>query len=134
MSLDSFADLLHAARQQAQPQRLLFVFAGAELPDDATSDQRAAFAAGQGGALAPLMCADKTPDELPSFEALAAESAQFGQPWAIVFTAGLSGRGGVPPTSAQAEAPLQKMVEAIKAGKISAYLAFNREGQAVHLR
>jgi hypothetical protein len=134
MSLDSFSDLLNAARQQPQPQRLLFVFAGAELPDDATPAQRAAFAAGQGGALAPLMCADKTPDELQSFDALVAESEQFGQPWAIVFAAGMPGQGGVAPTSAQAEVPLQKMVEAIKAGKISAYLPFNREGQAVNLR
>ncbi len=134
MSLESFSDLLNAARQQPQPQRLLFVFAGAELPDDASPEQRAAFAAGQGGALAPLMCADKVPDELAGFEALVSESEQFGQAWAIVFVAAMSGQGGVAPTSAQAEAPLQKMVEAIKAGQIGAYLPFNREGQAVNLR
>lgn len=134
MTLESFSDLLNAARQQPQPQRLLFVFAGAELPDDASPEQRAAFAAGQGGALAPLMCADKTPDELAGFEALVSESEQFGQAWAIVFVAAMSGQGGVAPTSAQAEAPLQKMVEAIKAGKIGAYLPFNREGVPVNLR
>lgn len=134
MSLERFSDLLNAARQQPQPQRLLFVFAGAELPDDASPEQRAAFAAGQGGALAPLMCADKTPDELAGFEALVSESEQFGQAWAIVFVAAMSGHGGVAPTSAQAEAPLQKMVEAIKAGQIGAYLPFTREGVPVNLR
>ena len=133
MNIDSFEDLLIAARQQTQPQRLLFVFAGAELPDDASPAQRAAFAQGDGGALAPLMCADKTLDELSSFKALVDESAQFDQPWAIVFVAGLSGQGGAAPSSAQAEAPLQRMVEAIKAGQIAAYVPFNRDGQPVHL-
>lgn len=50
MDISSFDDLLHAARAQPEPQRLLFVFAAAELPDDATPAQRARFAAGQGGA------------------------------------------------------------------------------------
>jgi hypothetical protein len=134
MSLETFADLLGAARQQAQPQRLLFVFAGAELPADATPAQRAAFEAGDGGALAPLMCADKTPEELPDFRTLVAESEQFDQPWAIVFVAAMSGIGGTAPTSEQAEAPLQKMVEAIKLGQIGAYMPFGRDGQSVNLR
>ena len=133
MNIASFEDLLNAARQQSQPQRLLFVFAGAELPDDATAEQRAAFAEGHGGALAPLMCADKAPEELTSFKSLVDESAQFGSAWAIVFVAAMSGQGGVEPTSAQAEAPLQKMVEAIKAGQIGAYLPFDREGLPVNL-
>jgi len=133
MNIASFEDLLNAARQQSQPQRLLFVFAGAELPDDATAEQRAAFAEGHGGALAPLMCADKAPEELTSFKSLVDESAQFGSAWAIVFVAAMSGQAGVQPTSAQAEAPLQKMVEAIKAGQIGAYLPFDREGLPVNL-
>ena len=70
MDISSFDDLLQAARMQPEPQRLLFVFAAVELPDDATPAQRARFEAGQGGALVPLMCVDKTPQELASFEAL----------------------------------------------------------------
>ena len=89
--LSSFDDLLQAARQQAQPQRLLFVFAGSALPADADAAQRARFEAGQGGELAPLMSVDKTPDELAGFAALAEESDQFGQAWVIVFVAALSG-------------------------------------------
>ncbi len=134
MNIDSFEDLLSAARQQSEPQRLLFVFAGAELPADASAEQRAAFARGHGGALAPLMCADKAPEELSSFKSLVDESEQFGQPWAIVFVAGMAGQRGVGPTSMQAEAPLQKMVEAIKAGQIGAYVPFNRDGLPVNLR
>lgn len=133
MTLNTFQDLLIAARAQPQPQRLLFVFAGAELPADATAAQRAAFDRGQGGALAPLMCVDKTPQELPDFGTLVAEAAQFGQPWAIVFAAAMSGRDGAPPTSTDADAPLQRMVEAIKAGRLDGLLPFNRDGLAVSL-
>jgi len=66
-NISSFADLLREARQQPEPQRLLFVFAGAALPDDSTPEQRRRYAAGAGGALVPLMCVDKAPDELRSF-------------------------------------------------------------------
>ena len=41
MSISSFDDLLQMARQQKEPQRLLFVFAGAELPQESTAAQRA---------------------------------------------------------------------------------------------
>ena len=40
MTISNFNDLLTAARQQSQPQRLLLVFAKAELPADSTPEQR----------------------------------------------------------------------------------------------
>jgi hypothetical protein len=134
MDITNFEDLLTAARQQPQPQRLLFVFAAAELPPDSSTEQRARFAAGQGGALTPLMCVDKTPDELSSFAALAEESRQFGQEWALVFASSLSGRGGSAPSSQDADAPLQRMVEAIKAGTLGQFIPFNPQGEPVKMR
>ncbi|MDO9315726.1 MAG: ribonucleotide reductase subunit alpha [Burkholderiaceae bacterium] len=131
MTISSFDDLLRSAREQSEPQRLLFVFATAGLPDDATNEQRARFESGQGGTLTPLMCVDKVPDELPSFDALVAESRQFDQAWDIVFVAAMSGRSGTAPTSSQAEAPLQGMVDAIKAGRIGSYIPFDGQGQPV---
>ena len=130
MSISSFDDLLRAAREQPEPQRLLFVFAGAELPDDSTPEQRARFHAGQGGALVPLMCVDKTPDELDTFAAFVEESKQFANDWAIVFVASLPGRAGCAPTSKDAEKPLERMVESIKAGSFNAFIPFDREGEA----
>jgi len=126
MNIASFDDLLTAARQQPEPQRLLFVFATAELPEGSTPEQAACFEAGQGGALVPLMCVDKTPEEVVSFTTLAEESRQFGQPWALVFVAAL-------PDGRDAEAPLQRMVEDIKRGALGNYLPFNTRGEPVLL-
>lgn len=133
MTIEKFADLLSAARAQPLPQRLLFVFAGAELPDDASAQQRADFAAGHGGALVPLMCVDKSPHELESFDTLVAEAAQFGHSWALVFAAALSGARAQPPSSADADLPLQAMVEAIRRGDLANYLPFDRQGLPVQL-
>ncbi|HRH89465.1 MAG TPA: ribonucleotide reductase subunit alpha [Rubrivivax sp.] len=134
MNIVSFDDLLQAARAQSEPQHLLFVFAGAELPAGASAAQRAQFAAGEGGELAPLMCVDKPADALPSFDALCDEAARAGPPWAIVFTAALSGRGGRPPADADVDAALQRMVDAVKSGRIEGLLPFNRAGEPVRLR
>lgn len=134
--IHSFDDLLQAARAQPARQRLLFVFAGAELPGDATPAQRERFAQGEGGALVPLMCVDKLPEELPSFDALVRESRQFelpGQPWRLVFAAALSGTPAQAPSEAEAGPVLNRMVEAVKTGSFGAYLPFNREGQPVRL-
>ena len=133
MNISSFDDLLKAARQQLEPQRLLFVFAGAELPDDSTAAQRAQFLNGVGGALVPMMCVDKTPQELNSFADLVKESLEFGKPWNIVFAAAMSNNDGAQPSSEAAEEPLQKMVEAIKAGTLGSYIPFDREGHPVML-
>lgn len=131
MNISNFDELLQAARAQAQPQRLLFVFAAAELPDDNTPEQAARFAAGEGGALVPLMVVDKDVAELPDFDTLARESLQFNQDWCIVFAAALPGSNSRAPSSSDAERPLQRMVEAIRQGTHAAFMPFDRHGQTV---
>ena len=133
MVISGFESLLEAARQQPEPQRLLFVFAAAELPDDCTPAQRAQFEAGRGGALTPLMCVDKTPDEISAFQVLLEESRQFGGEWSVVFVAALSGRDGCAPSSEDAGIPLERMIESIKAGSPGSMIAFDRQGQALLL-
>lgn len=134
MDITCFVDLLQAARAQPQPQRLLFVFAGIELPEDSTAEQRAGFERGEGGALVPLMCVDKAPDELHSFDDLIREAAQFDKPWGMVFASAMAGPLGLPPRSEDAEEPLKRMVEAIRQGQVDAFIPFNPRGQAVRLR
>lgn len=131
MHISSFDDLLSAARAQPEPQRLLFVFAGAELPDDATPQQRARFASGEGGALVPVMSVDKQLHELTDFEALETEARQFGHDWVMVFVAALSGRQGVAPRAEDATLALDQMMESIRQGRLSTFIPFDRHGQPV---
>lgn len=129
----SYTDLMQAAQEQDEPQRLLFVFCHAELPDDATEDEKAGFERGEGGALTPVICVDKAPDEVAGFQALVEESRQTGQQWDVVFVAAMSGRGGTPPSSDEAQQPLNMMVESIRLGHVGGYLPLDRNGQAVDL-
>ena len=131
MPIASFDDLLRSAREQGEPQRLLFVFTSAGVPDDATHEQRAHCEAGQGGTLTPLMCVDKSAVEWASFDALAEESRRLGQPRGIVFVAAMAKRDGRSPTRVDAEAPLQRMVESIKAGSIGDFIPFDGQGRQV---
>ncbi len=133
MNIANYADLISAALAQAEPQRLLFVFARAELPADASAAQRAAFAAGEGGALAPVMCVDKLPAEQPTFAGLVEESNNTGIDWHMVFVTSMSGRAGIAPGSDEADQALQMMVESVKQGGIGGFLAFDRTGTAVSL-
>jgi len=133
MEIADFDDLLAAARAQAEPQRLLLVFADASLPADASAEQRAAFDAGEAGELGPVMCVDKSPAELADFQALLAEAATTAQPWTLVFAAALGGSAGQAPTAAVVDTALQAMVEAVRAGDIGRYIAFDRAGHAVQM-
>ncbi len=133
MNISCFDDLLTAARQQAEPQRLLLVFAGASLPAGATAEQRARFEAGESGELAPLMCVDKDPADLADFQALVTEAATLGPEWALVFAGAMSGQGGQAPSASAVGAALQRLVEAVKRGELAGLIPFDRQGQAVQL-
>ena len=134
MTIASFDDLLRAATEQPEPQRLLFVFATAGVDADATAEQKARFEAGQGGTLTPLMCVDKLPSELASFDALFEESRELDQAWDMVFVAALPGSGGASLTSMQAKAPLQRMVDSIKSGSIGGFIPFDAQGRPVQFK
>ena len=132
-----FELLLRSAAAQPEPQRLLFVFAAAELPEDATPAQRERFAAGDGGTLAPVICVDKGLAELVSFDALVTESESQSEShhapalWHVVFAAGLSGRNGQSPSAEQVDLALQTMVEGVRSGKLAGFLALDKSGQAL---
>ncbi len=134
MTISSYEDLLQAARSQEEPQLLLYVFTKAELPEDASELEKENFAQGFGGTLTPVVCVDKSPDELDSFAALLEESKKTGQDWDVVFVSSMSGHGGIAPNSDQAEQPLQMMVQAIQAGGIASFLAFSNTGEILDIR
>ncbi|NMM37235.1 MAG: ribonucleotide reductase subunit alpha [Glaciimonas sp.] len=129
MSISNFEDLLQVAAQQPDPQRLLFVFAKKELPDEHVAAEAQSFQAGLGGALTPVVCVDKTLDALSNFSALVRESEQTGQHWDVVLVACLSGKNGIMPSASEADQGLKKMVGAVQTGaKLSQFIAFDRAG------
>lgn len=131
--ISSYSDLIKATKSEREPQRLLFVFCRAELPDDASAEEKAAFERGEGGALTPVICVDKNPQEVSEFSVLAEESRNTGQSWDVVFVAAMSGRGGTPPSSDEAQQPMTMMVESIRLGNVSNYLPLDKSGNAVSL-
>jgi len=133
MIISNFNDLLQASRQQSQAQRLLLVFASAELPTDCTPAQREQFEVGAGGALVPCVCVDKAPEEITDFAGLSQESKQFEVNWQVVFVSSLSGMNNTPPSSQQSESALQRMVESIKVGALGNMIAFDLQGDAIDL-
>lgn len=133
MVIESYSDLIAAAQQQPEPQRLLFVLAKAELPEDATASQQTRFAEQQGGALEPVLCVDKLPEEVADFAVLVNESSRTGMDWDIAFIASMEGRAGHPPSSYEAEQPLTLMVNKIKAGSIADFVTVNKQGELLQL-
>lgn len=131
MNTPAFDQLLSAARSQPDAQVLLFVFAGCDLPGNATPAQRTRFEQGRGGTLTPLMCVEKALDELSTFDALVDESRAVGPPWEVVFAAGLGGQGGQPPAPQAVDAALQAMVEQVNQGAVDRLLALSRRGEAL---
>ena len=137
MNITSYDDLLTAARAQATPQRLLFAFASAQLPGDASLEQRQNYERQQGGTLTPVMCVDKMIDDLSDFPQLVQESLQAGAHWAhwdIVFVSSMAAHSTqAKKEAASVEAALKKMLAAIDQGQVDGFLAFNREGDLLRL-
>jgi hypothetical protein len=131
MNIEHFDDLLALARAhaQAEPQRLLMVFAAAEIEPDATPAQRAVFEAGQGGVLRPLMCVDKDPADLADFAALAAEARHAGPAWSLMFAAALAGSS----SPKEVERMLEVLVKRVETGELAGLIPFNPAGEAVQL-
>jgi len=126
--VSNFQSLINAAKQQAQPQRLLFLFAKAESEEKATSKQ-------QRGTLSPLMCVDKLPEELSSFSAFKDEADDISPDWDFMLAVGLSGQNGQAPSSDDAEPFLNQMVSNLTAGQdLSQYVIFDREDNPVMIQ
>jgi len=131
--ITDYASLLTVGRQQSEPQRFLFVFLQASLPDDSTDEDKQRFDSGQGGELQAVMCVDKNLDELTDFSSLIIESEQMEQDWSLVLVACLAGRNADFPSAEEAEQPLKAMVQAVQnGGDLSKYLAFDKQGELLN--
>lgn len=132
ISLSHFDDFLEIARQQAEPQRLLIILAKRELPEHHSLAQAKQFEDGVGGYLAPLVAVDKQPDEIARFHEFKEESEQIVGDWDAMFVGALVGMGQLP-TQEETDKAIEKMLNAVREGKISAYLTFNNQGLPLSL-
>ncbi len=134
VQIKNFETLLEATRQQQESFRLLFVFAKSALPPEHSEEEAERFKAGRGGELTPMICVDKSPDELTDFKALALEAEKLFIDWQMVFTGALPGGIGVPPGKAEIDDALKNMVQAIQfGGDMSGYLIFDKNGGSIRI-
>jgi len=124
--ISNFEQLLVAATEQDEPQRLLLLFAKAEGSDSKKKKNE------QHGTLSPVMCVDKLPEEIESFKTLSAEADDISKEWDFMIVVGLSGKDGMPPTTEEAEPFLNKMTNDLSSGQsMSQYVVFDREENPV---
>jgi len=133
IEITDYQSLLAVGKLQEEPQRFLFVFLQASLPDDHNELDKKHFQSGQGGELHAIMCVDKDLAELTDFTELVNESKQMEQDWSIVLIACLAGINGIQPTAEQADEALKMMVQTVQnGGDLSKYLAFDKQGDLLH--
>ncbi len=129
IEITDYQSLLAVGKLQDQPQRFLFVFLQASLPNDHNDEDKERFNSGQGGELQAIMCVDKDLAELTDFATLITESKQMQQQWDIVLIACLAGVNGKQASPEQAEASLKMMVQTVQNdGDLSKYLALDKQG------
>ncbi len=121
--ISNFQELLDASKQQADAQRLLFLFAGTSDVKSNKSKKAKEYR----GHLVPVMCVDKLPQEISSFAALVAEADSISKEWQLMIVASLSGEGSTPPTTEQADPYLNRMTNEVASGAdLSRYLVIDR--------
>lgn len=121
-----FKELLDMTNEQEQPQRLLFLFA----KTDAGKKQKNYMS----GHVEPVMCVDKLPTELSSFDALIKEADSISKEWDFMFIAGLSGSDGKAPSEDDAEPYLNKMSNDIADGQdLARYVVLDRKEQPIEI-
>lgn len=134
MEISDFTELLAAARDQQEPQRLLLVFAAAQSPAVGGAAWHLHPEQPVCVSVTPVLCTDKLPEEIGDFDRLKIESRRTGIGWDVLFIASLPGRSGFPPGSDEAEQPLRMMVEQIRNGQIAHFVSVDDSGQCVRLR
>lgn len=121
-----FNEMLETARQQIEPQRLLFMLAQSD-GDNSSTDEGC-------GTITPLMCVDKTPAELTDFASFVSEADSISTEWNMIFIGAMSGQNGQQPTSDEADPLLNLMVNNLMAGQdLSRYLILDRQEQRLEI-
>ena len=119
--------MVDAAEAQDQPQRLLIMLAKSEIE---TNDKEE----GMSGTITPVICVDKTPEEITTFEDFVTEADSINADWDMMFIAGLAGENNQMPTPEEADPVLNKMVNDLMSGQdLSRYLVLDRNEEPVDI-
>ena len=123
----NFKKMVQAAEAQDQPQRLLIMLAKSEIE---VNDKEK----GMSGTITPVICVDKTPDEITTFEGFVSEADRVNSDWDMMFIAGLAGENNQMPTPEDADPVLNKMVNDLMSGQdLSKYLVLDRNDEPVDI-
>lgn len=123
-----FTDLIKKAGEQADKQRLLFLFAKTDETKKSRKREE------KKGSIEPTMVVDKLPEELGDFSSLVKEADSLNPDWDFIFIASLSGDSKTPPTSEEAEPFLNKMTNDVVTGSnIYRYVVFDRLENPIEL-
>jgi hypothetical protein len=123
----NFKKMVEAAEAQDQPQRLLIMLAKSEIE---VNDKEK----GMTGTITPVICVDKTPDEITTFRDFVAEADRINSEWDMLFIAGLAGENNQMPTPEDADPILNKMVNDLMSGQdLSKYLVLDRNDEPVDI-
>lgn len=133
MEIANYREFLQLVKTRPEPQRLLFVFTDAQLPDDASEHEREQFREREGAALTPILCGDRLATEMEGFSSLCREVEVTGRQWEVLFVSSITRGDGAMPTVADVEQFMKVMLEAIKQGKVSRFAAFNRDGELLRI-
>lgn len=124
--MKNFDEILKAAHNETQPQRLLLLFAKASPMKGPQKTSH------QSGTIVPVMCVDKLPEEIASFDALLREADSITTQWDFVLVGSISGKDGAPPSSEEADPHLHKMSNDLANGMdLSRYAILDRKQQII---
>jgi len=119
--------MIETAKTQDQPQRLLIMLAKSEIEVNDKEE-------GMSGTITPVICVDKTPDEITSFDDFVMEADSINSDWDMMFIACLSGENNKMPTPEEADPILNKMVNDLMSGQdLSRYLVLDRNEEPVDI-
>lgn len=119
--------LVLMAMNEPMKQQLLFVFAEAQEMENSVKTRH------KSGTITPLMCVDKDPSELTSFQDLVKEADSISDKWNLVFIGALGGSESAPPADEEVEKHLNKMTDFITQGLIqqTQLVVLNREEEQI---
>ena len=123
---NNFGHFIRYANEKNQPQQLCMVFCRSSLQDEDYRPDRPI-------TLKPLMCLDRSPRHLDSFEALCGDATLAGIEWDVLCMTAVLGQAGVMPTAINIHKRFDLMIGLISQGKTDKLVMFDRNGRQVIL-